>query len=147
MYKHILFPVDMEHTGESTQALGIALAEAQRSGARLTIMTVAPGFGSPLVASYFDQETVKAALKEVARHLKQYIDDNVPEGIETHAVVVEGNPANLILKQAQDDDGRSRRQTLDLLAVPGLIEDHLEVLRDAPELLGADVEPVQSQTD
>ena len=43
------------------------------------------------------------ALKEVARHLKKYIDDNIPEDIETRAVVVEGNPAELILKQAQTD--------------------------------------------
>jgi nucleotide-binding universal stress UspA family protein len=104
MYKNILFPVDMEHASESAVALGIAIAEAQRSNAKLTIMTVAPGFGSPLVASYFDKDAVKEALKEVARHLKKYIDDNVPDDIETEAVVAEGNPAELILKQAQQDE-------------------------------------------
>ena len=104
MYKNILLPVDMEHTAESAKALAIALDEARRSSAKLTIMTVAPGFGSPLVASYFDGDAVKEALKEVARHLKKYIDDNVPDDIETVAVVVEGHPANLILERAQQDD-------------------------------------------
>ena len=104
MYKNILLPVDMEHRDESTRALAIALGEAQRSKAKLTVMTVAPGFGMPIVASYFDENAVKEALKEVARHLKKYIDENVPEGIETSAVVAEGNPAELILKQAQEDD-------------------------------------------
>jgi nucleotide-binding universal stress UspA family protein len=104
MYTNILLPVDMEHTDESAGALAIALEEARRSNAKLTVMTVAPGFGMPIVASYFDEDAVKKALKEVARHLKKYVDDNVPEGIETHAVVVEGHPANLILKQAQEDN-------------------------------------------
>ncbi|MCP4765821.1 MAG: universal stress protein [Gammaproteobacteria bacterium] len=104
MYKNILLPVDMEHTAESERALDIALAEAQRSNAKLTIMTIAPGFGSPLVASYFDEDVVKGALKEVARHLKKYIDDNVPDYIETDAVVVEGHPANLILERAREDN-------------------------------------------
>jgi nucleotide-binding universal stress UspA family protein len=104
MYKNILLPVDVEHTAESARALAIALEEARRSNAKLTIMTVAPGFGMPIVASYFDDDAVEQALKEVARHLKKYIDDNVPDDIETNAVVVEGHPANLILKQARKDD-------------------------------------------
>ena len=56
MYNNILLPVDMEHTVESSRALKIAVEEARRSKAKLTVMTVAPGFGSPLVASYFDGE-------------------------------------------------------------------------------------------
>jgi len=104
MYKNILLPVDMEHTAESARALAIALEEARRSNATLTVMTVAPGFGMPIVASYFDEEAVKGALKEVARHLKKYIDDNIPDDIQSRAVVVEGHPANLILERAQEDD-------------------------------------------
>jgi universal stress protein F len=104
MYSNILFTVDMEHTAESAAALRIAVEEARRSKAKLTVMTVAPGFGMPIVASYFDEGAVREALKEVARHLKKYVDDNVPEGIETSAVVAEGNPAERILKQAQEDN-------------------------------------------
>ena len=104
MYESILFPVDMEHTVEAEKALKIAIAEAKRSKAKLTVMTVAPGFGMPIVASFFDEQAVKNALKEIARHLKQYIDDKIAEDIETRAIVVEGNPAELILKQAQNDN-------------------------------------------
>ena len=104
MYNKILLPVDMEHTAESAGALQIAIDESRRSNASLTVMTVAPGFGMPIVASYFDENAVSEALKEIARHLKTYIADNLPEDIETCAVVVEGNPAELILKQAQEDD-------------------------------------------
>jgi nucleotide-binding universal stress UspA family protein len=104
MYENILFSVDLEHTAEAEKALKIAIEEAGRSNAKLTVMTVAPGFGMPIVASFFDEHAVQNALKEVARHLKQYVDDNIPGDIQTNAIVVEGNPAELILKQAQTDD-------------------------------------------
>ena len=54
MYKNILFPVDLEHTKEAEKSLKITVEEAQRSKAKITVMTVAPGFGMPLVASFFD---------------------------------------------------------------------------------------------
>ena len=104
MYENILFSVDLEHTAEAEKALKIAIDEARRSKAKLTVMTVAPGFGMPIVASFFDEQTVANALKEVARHLRQYVDDNIPNDINTNAIVVEGNPAELILKQARTDD-------------------------------------------
>jgi nucleotide-binding universal stress UspA family protein len=94
----------MEHTVEAEKALKIAIDEARRSKAKLTVMTVAPGFGMPIVASFFDEQTVANALKEVARHLRQYVDDNIPNDINTNPIVVEGNPAELILKQAKTDD-------------------------------------------
>jgi universal stress protein F len=104
MYKNILLPIDIEHSAESAKALSIAVDEAQRSKAKLTVMTVAPGFGSPMVASYFEKGAVKEALQEVARQLKQYVDDNIPDGVEVDAVVAEGNPAERILKQEQADN-------------------------------------------
>jgi len=111
MYKSILFPVELEHTTEAEKALKLAIEEAGRSKAKLTIMTAAPGFGMPIVASYFEENAVTEALKEVARHLKQYVDDNVPDDIDSNAVVVEGHPGELILKQAQKD-------TVDLIVIP-----------------------------
>ncbi|MCP4388735.1 MAG: universal stress protein [Gammaproteobacteria bacterium] len=111
MYKSILFPIDLEHTTEAGKALKLAIEEAQRSKAKLTIMTAAPGFGMPIVASYFEANAVSEALKEVARQLKQYVDDNVPDDIDSRAVVVEGHPGELILKQAQQD-------AIDLIVIP-----------------------------
>jgi nucleotide-binding universal stress UspA family protein len=111
MYKSILFPVDLEHTAEAKKALQLAIEEARRSKAKLTIMTAAPGFGMPIVASYFEENAVSEALKGVARHLKQYVDDNVPDDIDSNAVVVEGHPGELILKQAQKD-------AVDLIVIP-----------------------------
>jgi len=103
MYNKILFPIDLQHTREAVKSLQVALGEARRSGAKISVMTVATGFGMPIVASYFDDKTVRQAMKEVARQLSTYIADNIPDDIETSAVVVEGNPAELILKQAKKD--------------------------------------------
>lgn len=111
MYNNILFPVDLEHTKEAEKALKITIEEAQRSKAMVTVMTVAPGFGMPIVASFFDQATVKNAMKEVARQLKAYISINFPDDIGIKAVVVEGNPAELILKQA-------KKSKCDLIVIP-----------------------------
>jgi nucleotide-binding universal stress UspA family protein len=104
MYKRILYPIDLEHTQEAEKSLKIAIEEARRSDAKISVMTVATGFGMPIVASFFDEDTVKKALREVAIQLKKYISDNIPVDVETSAVVVEGNPAELILKQAKIDD-------------------------------------------
>jgi nucleotide-binding universal stress UspA family protein len=104
MYKRILYPIDLEHTKEAEKSLKIAIEEARRSNAKISVMTVATGFGMPIVASFFDADTVSKALMEVALHLKKYISDNIPSDIKTSAVVVEGNPAELILKQAKIDD-------------------------------------------
>ncbi len=103
MYKKILFPIDLQHTKEAESSLKVAIDEARRSKAKLRVMTAATGFGMPIVASFFDEGTVKMALKEVARQLKAYIDQNIPSDIDSSAVVVEGNPAELILKQSKKD--------------------------------------------
>lgn len=104
MYQHILFPVDLEHLDVASKALETAVAEAKRSQAKLTVLTVATGFGMPIVASFFDEKTVQEALKEVARRLKSYVKENIPAEIDTSAIVVEGNPAELIIKQANKNN-------------------------------------------
>ena len=62
MFKKILLPIDLEHTEVAGKAIKLALEEAERSDSRLYVMTVAPGFGMPLVASFFDDNTVKKAI-------------------------------------------------------------------------------------
>lgn len=103
MYKKILFPIDLQHTKEADKSLQIMIDEARRSKAEVRVMTVATGFGMPIVASFFDEATVQEALKEVARHLLTYVDENIPDDIVSTAIVLEGSPAEMILKQAKKD--------------------------------------------
>lgn len=112
MFKKILVPIDLEHTDVVGKALKLALEEAKRSDAKLYVMTVAPGFGMPLVASFFEDSTVKKAMKEVARHLKKFVNENIPENFHAKSIVTEGNPAEQILKQATQHE-------IDLIIISG----------------------------
>lgn len=112
MFKKILLPIDLEHSDVASRALKLAMEEAQRSDAKLYVMTVAPGFGMPLVASFFDDSTVKKAMKEVARHLKKFVDGHIPERFHAKSIVTEGNPPEQILKQAKEHD-------IDLIIISG----------------------------
>jgi len=112
MYKKILVPIDLEHANVVDEALKLAMEEAKRSDAKLYIMTVAPGFGMPLVASFFDDAAVKNAMKEIARHLKKFVADHVPKSYHAKSIVTEGNPAEQILKQAKQHD-------VDLIIISG----------------------------
>lgn len=104
MFKKILLPIDLEHTEVADKAIQLALEEAERSDAKLYVMTVAPGFGMPLVASFFDDNTVKKAIKEIARHLDNFVKQNIPQKFHAKSIVTEGNPPEQILKQAKVHD-------------------------------------------
>ncbi len=101
MFNKILLPVDLEHTESVPKALKLAIAQAELANSKIDVLTVAPGFGSPLVASFFDDSKVKAAMKEVARQLKKYAEKNIPAEILGKLIVTEGNPPEKILKHAR----------------------------------------------
>ncbi len=111
MFKKILLPVDLEHSDAANKALDLALREVERSGAELYVMTVAPGFGMPLVASFFDEEIVSKAMKAIAQHLEDYVGKHVPEGIKPKLIVAEGKPPEQILEQAE-------KNGIDLIMIP-----------------------------
>ncbi len=112
MFKKILLPIDLEHADVARKAISLATEEAKRSGSKLYVMTVAPGFGTPLVASFFDDATVKKAMKEVARHLKKFVANHIPGEFHAKSIVTEGNPPEQILKQAKEHN-------IDLIIISG----------------------------
>lgn len=111
MFKKILMPIDLQETELAVKALKIVIEEARKHQAEIYVMTVLPGFGMPLVASFFPDQAMKEAMKEVARVIKRYIRDNLPDDIVTHPVITEGNPAEQILKQA-------KKIAADLIVIP-----------------------------
>jgi nucleotide-binding universal stress UspA family protein len=112
MFKKILLPIDLEHADVARKAISLAMEEAKRSDSKLYVMTVAPGFGMPIVASFFDDATVKKAMKEVAKHLKKFVTDHIPKEFHAKSIVTEGNPPEQILKQATEHD-------IDLIIISG----------------------------
>lgn len=101
MFKKILMPIDLQETHLAIKAVKIAIDEARKHGAEIDVMTVIPGFGMPMVASFFPDAAMKDAMKQVAKELKKYIAANFPKDIPTHPLISEGNPSERILKQAK----------------------------------------------
>lgn len=111
MFKKILMPIDLQETELAAKALKIATEEARKHKAEIYVMTVLPGFGLPLVASFFPDQAMKEAMKEVAKLMKRYIRDNLPGDIVSHPLIAEGNPPEQILRQA-------KKIKADLIVIP-----------------------------
>jgi nucleotide-binding universal stress UspA family protein len=101
MFKKILMPIDLQETHLAAKAVKIAIDEARKHAAEVYVMTVMPGFGMPLVASFFPEKAAKKALKEIGVELKRYVAANFPNDIQTHLIITEGSPAERILEQAK----------------------------------------------
>ncbi len=101
MFKHILIPVDLEEPQFSDEAIEIGLREVDRDGGEIHLMTVIPGFSSPLVASYFKKSQVEKVHHAVEEHLVAFADEKLPAEVVRHLSVHQGNPAERIVKQAK----------------------------------------------
>ena len=104
MFKEILIPVDLEEPEFSQSALELGLREMDKQGGTIHLMTVIPGFTSPLVASYFRKKDVEKAHAAVDQHLIDYANDKLPEDVRRKLSVHQGNPAERIVKQAKKID-------------------------------------------
>jgi len=99
MFKKILMPIDLQETHLAVKAVKIAIDEARKHGADIHVMTVMPGFGMPMVATFFSDNSMKKAMKQIGTELKRYIAANFPKDIAIHPIITEGNPAERILAQ------------------------------------------------
>ncbi|WP_207061172.1 universal stress protein [Motiliproteus sp. SC1-56] len=101
MFKKILIPVDLEEPQFSDRAIALGLREVDREGGDIHLMTVIPGFSSPLVASYFKRSDVKKAHEAVDQHLIDFAHEKIPADVHRTLSVHQGNPAERIIKQAK----------------------------------------------
>ncbi|MCG8428258.1 MAG: universal stress protein [Chromatiales bacterium] len=112
MFNSILMPIDLQDTHLAMKAIKIAIDEARKHDAEIHVLTVMPGFGMPMVSTFFtDNKTMKDAMKTVAKELKKCIASNFPKDIKTHPHITEGNPAERILYQAE-------KLSIDLIIIP-----------------------------
>lgn len=116
MFKKILLPIDLQETHLATMAIKIAIDEARKHDAKIIVMTVMPGFGMPMVATFFPNNAMKKALKSIGIELKKYIASNFPKEIETKPIIAEGNPSEMILKEAKE-------KGVDLIIIPSHTKD------------------------
>lgn len=101
MFKQIIVPVDIEEPSFSDKAIELALREVDRAGGCIHLMTVIPGFNSPLVASYFKKSVVEKAHEAVEKQLQALAQKMLPAEVNRTLSVHQGNPAERIIKQAK----------------------------------------------
>ncbi len=118
MFKKILVPIDMQEPAFADKAIAMAVEEAQHHSASLHVMTVLPGFGMPIVASFFPPDAMKRAAQEMKKELQGYVAKKVPTGVSVTFSVTEGTPYQRILEEA-------KKVGADLIVVHSHVRKHL----------------------
>lgn len=110
MYHDILVALDLEDPSDVSHTLPAAIHQTQAGGARLHAMTVLPTFGMSIVGQYFPPGYEKDLADKVMAQLKQTVRPRLPEGMEVHFAVGEGNVYEAVLTVA-------RRINADLIVI------------------------------
>lgn len=98
MYKKILIPVDMGREKNAIKLCATAM-ELADADAELTLLTVMPGYGMSVVASFFPDDAQEKALLEVEKALSKIANENLQGNVRV--VVHQGKRAKLILDEAR----------------------------------------------
>jgi len=81
MFNKILVPVDIDYTETAAAVYHTAAAMAKLCGAEIQLVSVMPGFGMPIVASYISDDVRKKAGDNFKASLEQFIKDNCDEPV------------------------------------------------------------------
>ncbi len=98
MFKKILVPIDVEYPRTSKAVYDNAADIAKLSGAEIRLVSVRPGFGMPIVASYVTDEMKKEAKQEFINALKEFTDKHCEENVSSKVLV--GKHYDAILEMA-----------------------------------------------
>ncbi len=98
MFKKILVPIDVDYPKTSKAVYDNAADIAVLSGADIHLVSVMPGFGMPIVASFVTEEMKTEAKKEFAKALKEFMDQNCGDNVTAKVLV--GKHYEVILEMA-----------------------------------------------
>ncbi|MGB0721338.1 MAG: universal stress protein [Gammaproteobacteria bacterium] len=95
----ILVPIDLSRPELGRKSKDVALDLASLHDAKLHFLSVMPGFGMPVVASFFDESEAEKAVKRFAKAFRDYLTE---EGLITHPhSIAVGKPHDEIIKTAR----------------------------------------------
>ena len=83
MFKKILVPIDVDYPKAAAAVYRKAAAIAKLSGAEIQLVSVMPGFGMPIVASFISDEVRKEATDRFKESLEKFIADNCDEPVSS----------------------------------------------------------------
>ncbi|MCK5313277.1 MAG: universal stress protein, partial [Desulfobacteraceae bacterium] len=87
MFKKILVPIDVDYPKTSKAVYDNAADIAKLSGADIRIVSVMPGFGMPIVASYITEDIKQEAKKEFSKTLKDFTDKNCGGNVSSKVLI------------------------------------------------------------
>lgn len=102
MYKHILFPVDLNQESSWKTALPTAIEYCKAFSAELHVLNVVPDFGMSVVGSYFPPDFEKKARESAQKELHDFVGKNIPKDIKVQHIVGYGTVYDEILRVAHD---------------------------------------------
>lgn len=102
MYKTILVPIDVSEPRFSVAAMRHAVDKARQYGGELRVLGVLPGFGSPLVASFFPPDAEEAAQKKARTALEAFVREHAPDDLNVRLdLAVDRHPHEYIVRFAE----------------------------------------------
>ncbi len=87
MITHILCSVDLTHDQDARATLAEAGRMAGHYGARLSVVTVLPDYGSSWVGSFFKEGTLSQAAQSARDTLHRMVDDVLPDHKPVQCIV------------------------------------------------------------
>ncbi len=81
MFKKILVPVDIDYPETAAAVYQRTVEIAKLSGAEIRLVSVMPGFGMPIVASYISDEVRKEVTDRFNESLEKFISDHCREPV------------------------------------------------------------------
>ena len=79
MFKKILVPIDVDYPETAAAVYKKAAALAKLSGAEMRLISVMPGFGMPIVASYITDDIRREAMERFKASLDAFIKEHCDE--------------------------------------------------------------------
>ena len=81
MFKKILVPIDIDYPRTAAAVFKKAEAIARLSSAELKLVSVMPGFGMPIVASFISEEVQKEAADRFKKALEDFVRQHCEESV------------------------------------------------------------------
>lgn len=100
MFKSILVPIDLGQESSWQKTLPCAIDLARSNTAKLSVITVMPDFGLPMVGVSFPDDFEKKGHARMSDVLSEIVAKNVPNGVDVHSVVAQGTIYSEIMKTA-----------------------------------------------
>ncbi len=100
MFDTILLPIDLSKEASWTAALPAALRLIEPGQGVLHVVTVVPDYGMSIVGSYFDSSHEKKLLQDVGRKLADWMEAQMPDGVDAHPHVLHGRVYEEIISAA-----------------------------------------------